>query len=312
MSEASYPDATPIFRTQSRFISISEPENAAEGQLVILATWLGGKAKHIAKYVNLYKRLAPNARILLIKGPVDGYLWPYRIQRRYIRPAIAPIAEVLKASKYNDRDGHDTAQTEARPHILLHIFSNGGANNVLQLLQVWKLEMGIPLPLSGLIIDSALAAGGYKQNYRAFQQSIPNHPILKLLSPIPSIGGLLLLEASIALGRYPRPETAMRECVLDETLLQVRGMDCRVEQNRNAITSPSKAKRICYFASKADQNTPFQDIISHAEEAKRRGWDVDLRLWNDTQHCNHLGKHEKEYTQAVSDMWTPVTIKAKL
>jgi hypothetical protein len=190
---------------------------------------------------------------------------------------------------------------------LLHIFSNGGANNVLQLLQVWNSEMNIPLPLCGLIIDSALGVGGYKQNYRGFQQSLANNLILKILTPIPSICALLVLEASIALGRYPRPETTMRESVLDETLLQVRGVEPKQDE-----TTLANTKCICYFASIADRNTPFHDIISHSEEAKKRGWNVDLHLWDDTQHCNHLGKHEKEYAEAVMKLWMPAKAKAKL
>ncbi|ORY14641.1 hypothetical protein BCR34DRAFT_461135, partial [Clohesyomyces aquaticus] len=64
-----------------------------------------------------------------------------------------------------------------------------------------------------------------------------------------------------------------------------------------------KTKRIFYFASKANQNTPLQDVISHSKEAEERGWDVDLHVWNDTAHCNHLGKHEEEYSGAVRSMW---------
>jgi len=169
MSNVSDPSRTLEFRPLGRFVSIYEPKDAAEGQLVILATWLGSKTQHIAKYVTLYKRLAPNAKILLIRASVDGFLWPYSIQKRNIRPALDPIAGVLKECGDNNDDVVGNPLTKARPHILLQIFSNGGANNVLKLLHVWKSEMGIPLPISGLIIDSAIGAGGYKQNSHAFQ-----------------------------------------------------------------------------------------------------------------------------------------------
>jgi hypothetical protein len=295
------------FQALSRSISIYEPREPAKGQLVILATWLGGTAKHIARYTSLYKKVAPSAKILLIQGPMDSFLAPYPIQRSNIRPAIGPIAQVLKECTYPDKNvdsHHGITDSSTKPRILLHIFSNGGANNVLQLLHVWKSEMGSPLPLSGLVIDSALASGGPKQNYRGFQQSIPKDPMFKLLGPIAASYALLVLESSIALGRYPRPETAMRQCIFDETLVQVGGAEhARDDDDTNGVRTPVVTKPICYFASKADQNTPFQDIVSHANEAEQKGWEVDLHLWDDTPHCNHLGKHEEEYVEAVRNMW---------
>lgn len=307
----------PIFRPLSRFISLHEPPEPSKGQLIILATWLGGTKKHTAKYTSLYSSLAPNARILLIEAPLDTFLNPYWMQRRNIRPAIHPIAAVLRECGYIDKNPNkssgvatpDTTVTlhGARPQILLHIFSNGGANNISQLLQVWKSEIGLPLPLSGVIIDSALAAGGPRQNYRGFQQSLPKGMVSSILGPIAVSYALLVLETSIALGRYPRPETFMRESVLDETLMQV---DSSGETSSRNEVRDGRMKRICYFASKLDQNAPFQDVLSHAEEAKRKGWDVDIHLWDDTPHCNHLGKHVEEYMGAVRTMLSP--IKAKL
>lgn len=307
MSKKSKKAESTGFRPLSRSISIYEPREPAKGQLIILATWLGGTAKHIAKYTSLYKTVAPNAKILLIQGPLISFLAPYPIQRSNIAPAIDPIAQVLKECGYSatHSDSHQGAtHSSKKPHILLHVFSNGGANNFLQLLHVWKSETGRPLPLSGLVIDSALAVGGPKQNYRGFQQSIPDGPMFKFFGPIAASYALLVLETSVALGRYPRPETAMRQCIFDETLIQVGWPEnSSYGYGSNRDTDSARTKRICYFASKADQNTPFQDIVSHAKEAQENGWDVDLHLWEDTPHCNHLGKHEEEYVRAVRNIW---------
>lgn len=199
--------------------------------------------------------------------------------------------------------GPHHSSTIARIH--LHIFSNGGANRVLQLLRVWKSTIGKPLPLSGLIIDSVLAIGGVKQNLQGFQQSIPNTPLFKVLRVIAASYALLVLETSIVLCRYPRPETAMRECVLDEALIQAgRPADNSDTDDSNKTRDSRGSKRICYFASKSDRNTPFQDIVSHAAESRERGWHVDLHLWDDTPHCNHLVKHEEEYMKTARSMWT--------
>lgn len=305
MAKTSRTNESIELRSLSRSISIYEPREPASGEMIILATWLGGTAKHIGKYTSLYRTVAPNAKILLIKAPMDSFLAPYSIQRRNIRPAIDPIVQILKQCEHTLAGNHSDTPTQS-PHILLHIFSNGGANNILQLLHVWKAEIGQPLPLSGLIIDSALAIGGPAQNYRGFQQSIPDGAMFKLLGPTAATYALLVLETSIALRRYPRPETAMRRCIFDEALIQV-GTPGKPSHgdgaNRGSLEAGMELRRICYFASKADQNTPFQDIVSHAEEAREKGWEVDLHLWDDTPHCNHLGKHEEEYVRAVRSMW---------
>jgi hypothetical protein len=287
------------YRSLSRSISIHEPRESVTGQLIIIATWLGATTKHIVKYAALYEVIAPNAKILLIQAPMDSFLLPYPIQEINIRPAVDPIVQLLEECANEQGPHHPVTE----PRILLHVFSNGGANRVLQLLRVWKSTVGMALPLTGLVIDSALAVGGPIQNFRGFQQSLPSSPIYKTIGPIAACYALLVLETSIALGRYPRPETAMRQGVLDEALIQF------ADEGKY-----SGVKRICYFASKADRNTPFKDIISHAEEARKRGWLVDLHLWDDTPHCNHLSKHKEEYVRAVRSMWMselPATATAR-
>lgn len=105
----------------------------------------------------------------------------------------------------------------------------------------------------------------------------------------------------------------MHQCIFDETLIQAgEPEDFPWNENTKDGTALARTQRICYFASKADQNTPFQDIISHAQAAKEKGWDVDLHLWDDTQHCNHLGKHEKDYVEAVRNMWIPKNTETKM
>lgn len=291
MAKPSESTTVPHFKPLSSSILLHAPEKPATGQLIILATWMGGQPKHIAKYISLYKQLTPDAKILLIKCTLDSMLYPYPIQRRNIRPAIAPISEVLNECGYTSSN----TNPDTPPRILLHVFSNGGANSISQLLRVWRQEMEAPLPLSGLIVDSALAVGGFHQNYYGFLRSMPsNFFFQKIIGPPALLFALFVLETSIALGRYPRPETLYRECLLDEDLVQV---EARSEKDG------VRGKRVCYFASTKDETTPWRDVISHSEEAKKRGWDVEMHMWDDTVHCNHLGKHETEYTTAVRGVW---------
>ncbi|KAF2643895.1 hypothetical protein P280DRAFT_466617 [Massarina eburnea CBS 473.64] len=216
-------------------------------------------------------------------------LYSYAKQRKAIKPAVTVVRKVLDESGYT-KDGLNEKKKNLQ--ILLHVFSNGGANTTTNLVHVIRQELGHPLPLIGLIIDSALAKGGYAQNYPGFVQSLPSNLFFKFLAP-PLINlALFILEASIAMGRFERPEDLWRSTMLNEELLKVGDP---VEEG---------SRRICYFASKADENTRWEDTLSHAELAKQRGWNVKVFLWNDTTHCNHLSKHQDEYSGAVQAMWT--------
>lgn len=169
--------------------------------------------------------------------------------------------------------------------------------------------MEMTFQLSSLIVDSTLSVGGVQQNFRGFQQSIPNGLLSsKTLGAIAASLGILVSETSIALGRFPRPEIAIRACIFDDTLIQVDGPEV-ISKGDPTNGSPRSGRKqgICYLASKVDQNTPFEDVVSHAKEARGRRWYVDLHLWGDTLHCNHISKHEEEYAKAIKSMWMPET-----
>ncbi|KAF1951249.1 indole-diterpene biosynthesis protein-like protein PaxU [Byssothecium circinans] len=292
MLETQSGSASPKFNHLGASTYLHTPSNAFEGQLIILATWMGAANKHIAKYTTLYSKIAPHVRILLVKGSIDGMLYSYARQRKAIKPAVNVVRQVLNECEYTKQGAHG----KRKPQILLHVFSNGGANTTTNLVHVLRQELGHPLPLIGLIIDSALAKGGYQQNYPGFIRSLPSNLVTKILGPPLVNLAIFILEASIAMGRFERPEDLWRSTILNEEMMRV------------GDPGEEGSRRICYFASKADENTRWEDTISHAELAKQRGWDVKVFLWDDTSHCNHISKHKEEYSGAVEAMW----MKAKL
>ncbi|PSN66566.1 indole-diterpene biosynthesis protein-like protein PaxU [Corynespora cassiicola Philippines] len=270
----------PNFVSLGASTSLYTPPTAASGHLVVIATWLGAAEKHIAKYTTAYHELAPKSRILLIQSPVGGLFQTYGAHRRAMRPAVKAIKDVC-----NDCD-------EARPHILLHAFSNAGAAAVANLSHVFLEEFKMPLPVVGLICDSSFAKGGYKQNYSSSLSSLPRTFAFKIAGPPISNLMILLQELSIAIGRYERPEEYLRKSILDERLLRV------------GQPGEEGHKRICYIASKADTMIPWEDVISHAEKARTEGWKVVMFMYDDTPHCNHMAKHEDEYKNTMRAAWT--------
>jgi len=62
-------------------------------------------------------------------------------------------------------------------------------------------------------------------------------------------------------------------------------------------------RRTSYVASKADKVTQWEHVLQHAEETKAKGWKVELLLYDDTGHCNHLVKSEGAYAGIVGRVW---------
>ncbi|KAJ5791634.1 uncharacterized protein N7518_008645 [Penicillium psychrosexuale] len=138
---------------------LSNPEKAIPGQLIIICTWLGASPKHVGKYTDLYRSIAPHARILLIESDVSILVSSYARQRRRIRPVVDIVLETLAET--------ETSSVDNAPRILLHTFSNGGTNTATQLLITLREVASKPLPLIGLVLDSTPAKGTYWKSYNA-------------------------------------------------------------------------------------------------------------------------------------------------
>ena len=52
----------------------------------------------------------------------------------------------------------------------------------------------------------------------------------------------------------------------------------------------------------------WTDIVAHGKTARRKGWEVEELLLEDSPHCNHISKYERQYMETVQAMWegTPV------
>ncbi len=157
-------------------ISLYTPEQPITGQMIIICTWLGAIPKHIAKYTDVYRGIAPGARILLIESAVPILVSSYARQRAAIVPAVTVVlAALAECSHVPLPDGNKTTDDRSnrnpsgisKPKIILHMFSNGGTNTATQFLLVLHERLRAPLPLSGMLYDSCPAKGTYWKDHRA-------------------------------------------------------------------------------------------------------------------------------------------------
>lgn len=256
-------------------ISVHDPQQPVAGQLIILGTWMGAADKHIAKYIVLHRQQAPGVRILLLKSYVTSMISSYRSQQKAMVPAEHYLHQFLEECGY---PGNQTV----KPRILLHMFSNGGTNSVTQLLVPLQKKIKAPIPFVGLICDSCPIGGSYFKTYHAFMHSVPKGAA-RVFAPVIIHILLSLLYLSIACGRYEQPEELWRKTLLDQNLI--------------------KSKKITYIASKTDVQTDWRDVVSHANDAKKQGWDVKEIIFDDTPHCNHYSKNEEIYVDAIVNTW---------
>jgi hypothetical protein len=156
-------------------------------------------------------------------------------------------------------------ESKIEPRILLHIFSNGGINSATHLLIDLNRKRKAPMPLIAFMYSFP----------QRFPTSIAASSMVHTL--------LILLFLSVAMGRYENPEDFWRKAVLDKSLID--------------------SNRVAYVASKADKQTDWRDVVSHAEVARKQGWEVKEIILEDTPHCNHLKKDPQMYHDLATRMW---------
>lgn len=286
--------------------SLYTPVKPEDGQLIILCTWLGAGSRSIAKYVGLYRRVAPGARILLIQSAVPILISSYVHQRKAILPAVSIVLDRLSECgslgqkdagnrTYERSTSRSTAfpasiAVEKRPKILLHTFSNGGTNTAAQLLIVLRERTQSPLSLAGLLCDSGPSAGdSYSKDYDAMLFSLPKDFMSRLLGSLACHCILILLYTWIACGNE-NPASLQRRILLEATIFR-------------EVEAAGIKGRVCYLYSDADRMCHSEDVKAHAHTALSRGWQVREEVFEGSAHCAHFMLDEKRYARAVEDIW---------
>ncbi|KAI4961185.1 hypothetical protein J4E86_000211 [Alternaria arbusti] len=275
-------------------ISLYTPPSHTTGELIILCTWLGAARKHIDKYIAAYLTIAPNAKILLIQSDVTSVTSSYPAQHKAIIPAVEVVRSVLSdctstaSTNVPSSPTANTTKTHPTPKILIHTFSNGGPISATALLLALHAEKSTPLPITGIIMDSGPAAGYYWKSYNAMILSLPPGPI-RSAGYVFVHGILIILRASVALGRYEHPEVLVRRTLLDEKFV--------------AGVEEGKKRRVCYLYSKTDRMTDWEDVVAHKKMAREKGWDVGEVVFEGTPHCGHFVGNEGVYVGQMDKMW---------
>jgi hypothetical protein len=248
--------------------SASHAPSSEQPDLVIVSAWMGANPKHISKYVLGYRTIFPNAALLVITNAIPDV--SYRSdssQRKRLDPALS-VVEGLPA---NDS------------RLLIHVFSNGGVNQVVQLASMYQSRHRRPLPVKSMILDSCPGTAGYKTGLAALSVGLPKSWALRAIL----LGFIHLI--------------VLWSLVLNRLLPERNLVDSLRRRLNDSSLFPFKAPRV-YIYSPMDLMVSWKDIESHAVEASKKGWPVHQEVFEKSSHVGHLMADKNRYWEIVKRM----------
>ncbi|KAF2756403.1 hypothetical protein EJ05DRAFT_477562 [Pseudovirgaria hyperparasitica] len=282
----SFPQAAPPKKPLDEFVRLADNvllyapssssgagNNVSNDMLIVSCTWMGAASKHIAKYTDGYKTLFPSAAILLVRNNLSDMLFASRADKR-LDPALSVIRKYAQ-----------TRHSKAPPMILIHSFSNGGANQLISLSTLFLAAEHRPIPARALILDSSPGTATWQRSHAAITLSLPrNNPLIRIL------GALLVHALLLAVALYH---------ILTRS-------EHRITTNNRLLNDPAlvdrRARRV-YAYSRADVMVGWEDVERHAGVAREKGWGVELVRFEGSAHAGHVLEDRARYWAAVERAW---------
>jgi hypothetical protein len=238
--------------------------------LVILATWFSALPRHVSKYTEAYKTMFPGASILILPSGIPDMIYrSYSKQQKNLRSALPIVTE-------------NTQRPDCG--ILFHIFSNSGAYTACQLARAYRSRIGSALKVGAMVLDSTPGINTYRGMTDGFIVGLPSTPVLRelLSSVVYGLIGLVTLKEAVT--REDHWIQKLRKDLNDEGLWK------------------SERGRV-YIYSKEDRIVGWEDVESHAKEAKEKGvGEVRMQLW-ESAHVGHMTKNGERYWNIIRDIW---------
>lgn len=236
--------------------------------LILFFSWMGAAPKHITKYTAAYRKLFPTARIILVRNELADF---FRSEATYAS-LLTPAIDVVKE------------HVDAGGQVLVHSFSNGGGNQLVELAKAWTKREGSPLPMRAQMVDSAPGNGGWLRSHKAMSTSLPRFWLWRLLG---SATIHLFLAMLFVIGKLTGSEPMM---------------DVMRRQLNAPVLFDQRAPRV-YLYSKADEMVGHDEVEEHADKAEAQGWKVTRIRFERSPHAGHIREDEARYWGAVQKAW---------
>lgn len=260
---------TPSEPVKSGSTTTRHTRDSPTPDLIILSTWMGALPKHILKYTAAYQSSYPTSTLVVITNDIlDIVFRPNWLQRRRAQAAIDFI--------------HDFTSNHKGAKVLLHSFSNGGGQQVVQLARGYRTKYKEGLPITALALDSCPGAGrDFAEGMKAIVLAVP--PALRFLAK-PVVFLLMCYFYLIThLFRMKNVIDHTREGLLDEDVVE-------------------KSVPRVYIYSKEDKLVGYQQVEEHAAEAKKEGYRTERVEFTGSGHVQHMMQDPETYWGAITNV----------
>ncbi|KAI0407032.1 hypothetical protein F4802DRAFT_555413 [Xylaria palmicola] len=248
-----------------------QPAGASDPKLIILAAWMDARDVHIAKYITCYQSLYPGASILLLKFVMKGAM----------QPAVWHLRSLI--------NGGELSASPARPEILAHVFSNGGATSLRDVYVGYSSAFGQPFPLHCAVFDSCPGWHSFSCAYNALSAGYPRGLARLIAAPF------------IVL-------TILVSWVLHNPLSFFAGegflsTNARILNDRGLVRQTNRT----YIYGNADAVVDWRHIERHAKNATSEGFNVRKEMFENSPHVAHMRTHSQRYWLIVEETWKKAT-----
>jgi hypothetical protein len=261
-------------------VLLPEDEASNHPDVVMVFGWGDGLPKHVAKYTDGFRVLFPRAKQIICLSPIAKAMFSEHQQRS---ESMKPIIDAIFP------EGAEKQQ-QRKLKILAHTMSNTGAVNFASVLNLYQQTYNTPFPLDLHIMDSTPGSTDFtRDNLLRWSRAMALGTANWFPWPFAVTQSLWAVSLCInwAIGRIKRTESA--------------GAWARKYSNNTHHTTATT--RRLYMYSKEDDLISWEDIISHAAESRRLGWEADVEEFSGSGHVGHMRKHTDQYWKAILDSW---------
>ncbi|KAF5348619.1 hypothetical protein D9757_014465 [Collybiopsis confluens] len=249
--------------------------------LILVFGWMGAKLPHLLKYTKVYEEMYPHATQILVQSNAE-YFWS---SDRTRTKNLLPAADVLET--------YTGTKSLEPPRILVHSFSNGGGLQMYTFGNLLRSRNQVLRPtISAMVIDSSPGLGSLSQALQAFSAAIPS---ILLRIPLQILIAILYTFGEIQHRLFGIQPLFAR---LIKALLSNDG-----PPRGGILPWMNESTPRLYVCSKTDELVPVEQILAHFEEAKGRGLNVKIDVYEDTPHVAHARQYPERYWGAVKDLW---------
>ncbi|KAM6504053.1 Eukaryotic protein of unknown function (DUF829) domain containing protein [Amanita muscaria] len=259
------------------------PKHGKRGKHILL----GARLPHLLKYTQGYEKLYPSATLIVVRCEPASFWKPKWMLSAALRPVVEAL-EALGCITMIPSNGNNVtpAVNKTKHRILIQVFSNGGCLQLTALGRALIQYQRTNVSASAIIFDSCPGIGSLSSTTQAFSSIIRFFP-LRALVLLYMYTLYLLMNIRKRLFGVPMYWEAMRTLI---------------NQPRFLPWLQKSSPRL-YIYSTTDALISWQDVESHANDAKRMYSNVTKEKFEGSMHVAHLKHDPDRYWRIVQDVW---------